>query len=152
MVLNLQSLKQVDAIKLKEKSAREGCSLKVRRTIVVVLRVWGQCCLIAWDGDGCVGPSLRGRGHREIETMSGGLSVAGRTLARWCVPLIQGHILKGLIVQEVLAALEGRSGILNGRQREVPCVGTDRNLIISGRRLSACGLLRAVCRWPGRCL
>lgn len=61
-------------------------------------------------------------------------------------------ILKGLIVQDVLAALEGRSGILNGSQREVPCVGTDRNLIISGCRLSACGLLRAVCRWPGRCL
>lgn len=94
MVLNLESLKQVDAIKLKEKSAREGCSLKVRRKIVVVLRVWGQCCLIAWDGDGCVGPSLRGRGHREIETMSGGLSAAGRTLARWWVPLIQSQSLK----------------------------------------------------------
>ena len=78
--------------------------------------------------------------------------MSGRTLVRQCVPRIQGHILKGLIVQEVLAALEGRSGVLNGSQREVPCVGTDRNLIISGRRLSACGLLRAVCRWPGRCL
>ena len=43
----------------------------------MVLRVWGQCCLIGWDGDECVCPSLRGRGHREIETMSGGF-VRGR--------------------------------------------------------------------------
>ena len=152
MVLNLESLKQVDTIQLKEKSAREGCSLKIRRKIVVVLRVWGQCCLIAWDGDGCVGPSLRARGHREIETMSGGFVSSRQNTGEVVGTADTGPILKGLIVQEVLAALEGRSGILNGSQREVPCVGTDRNLIISGCRLSACGLLRAVCRWPGRCL
>lgn len=40
----------------------------------------------------------------------GGLSVSGSTLtlttvlAVWCVPLLQDHFLKGLIVQEVLEA------------------------------------------------
>ena len=155
MVLSLKSPKQVGAVKLREKSARESHSLKVRRRIVVVLRVWEQCWFIGWDGDAFVGSSLRVRGHGEIATVLGGLSVPGSTLtltivlAMWCVPLLQDHFLKGLIVQEVLEACWGRSGVLNQSQREMPCVGTDRNLIIPGCRLSACGLLGAVCRWPG---
>lgn len=57
------------------------------------------------------------------------------------------HFLQGLIVQEALKAescLLGAEGVLSLSQRETPCVVTDRNLIVPGCRLSACGLLGVI--------